>query len=109
MDTASASRSATQVMSNVAGEDYSTTINSNKIVMLIYLVGFKTDIGTTGIFMKLDVQTIDGTTHLVSFQTSGNAKVSEITYYRMSYDETALVAPGNRVIENWDLSGVDSI
>ena len=76
--------------------------------MLIYLGGYKTKIGATGIYIKLDVEIIDGVTHRIKYETSGDAEVSEITYFRISFDKTALEEPGDRILESWAFGGMNN-
>ena len=91
VNTAASTRTSQQTKLNLDDEDYSATFATNEIVMLIYIGGYKTRIGTTGIYVKLDVEVIDGVRHRIKYETSGDAVISEITYYRISFDKTALV------------------
>lgn len=77
--------------------------------MLIYLGGYKTSIGTTGIHVRVSVKPVSGTTHEVTFETDGDAQVSQITYYRMSFDrDTLALFTYPIVFDTWVFSGVNS-
>ena len=77
MDTSSSSRTVTELKSNVAGEDY-PDFSTHEIVMFIYLGGFKINPGSTGIYIKTDVEVVSSSTHQVTYETFGSAAVSEL-------------------------------
>ena len=77
--------------------------------MLIYLGGYKTNIGTTGIHVKVSVKPVSGTTHEVTFETDGDAQVSQITYFRMSFNHDNLALFTYPVVfDTWIYSGANS-
>ena len=63
MDTGSSSRNFSEVRNNVAFENYDSVFGTNQIVMLIYLGGYKMKVGSTGVYVKVSVEILSGTTH----------------------------------------------
>lgn len=57
---------------------------------MVFLAGFKMNLGTTGTYINLTSRIESATTHSITIGTRGDAQVLEVCYFRIAFDKTAI-------------------
>ena len=70
----SASRIHTQINNNVAGESYPNYL-TNKISNMIWLAGFKMNLGATGTYINLTSSIVSASTHSITIATINDVQI----------------------------------
>ena len=77
-------------METVTRNYNSTTFSNfgtNEIITIAFLAGYKTQMGTTGLNIKLRATIASSSTYQLMIETGGDAKISEVTFFILAFDK----------------------